>query len=130
MPTYAAWARASRLRDWRNGVNGRTDGVDRMIQDNPAEITILRDGAALAIGAQTVGIHVYGSSVNERQGMGSNALTNTQRVLVLGYRNHPSIDDTDIQSQDEFAYDGQFYRVVKIEGVFTDRVEAVAEATE
>lgn len=127
MPTYANWG-STRSRDWRAGVNARPEGVNRMILDKPATITVLRDGVAQS--PQVVGIHVFGSSMNERQGMGSNALTNTQRVLVLGYRGHPTIANTDIQTQDEFAYDGHFYRVVAVEGGFVDRVEAVAEATE
>lgn len=127
MPQFDQWAISARLRAWRDH-DGRAVSVGEMILDKPATITILRDGVAQA--AQVVGIHVFGSSMNERQGMGSNALTNTQRVLVLGYRGHPTVADTDIQTQDEFAYDGHFYRVVAVEGGFVDRVEAVAEATE
>jgi hypothetical protein len=129
MPNYTSWlGNGSRVRDWRAEESPRTAGVEAMINDKPAEIIIFRDGVALD--EQTVRIDVFGSSVAERLSMGSNAYTNAQRVLVLGYRNHPNIDDTDIQTQDEFAFDGQFYRVVKVESAFTDRVEAVAEATE
>lgn len=129
MPDYAAWlSEHSRWRDWRDEQNPRPASVGMIITDKPAEITIIRSGVALD--EQIVRIDVFGSSVNERLSMGSNAYTNTQRVLVLGYRNHPTIADTDIQTQDEFAFDGNFYRVVKVESSFTDRVEAVAEATE
>lgn len=129
MPNYSGWLSTnSRARDWRGEDDPRPAGVAQMIADKPAEITIIRGGTALD--EQTVRIDVFGSSVNERLGMGSNAYTNTQRVLVLGYRNHDTIDDTDIQTQDEFAFDGNFYRVVKVESGFVDRVEAVAEATE
>ncbi len=128
MPNLSAWVGArSRYRRWRvNDV--RTAGVANIIADNPASIVIVRRGSVLA--AQTVRIAVFGNSYAEKIGLSGNADLNTQRVLVLGYRGHATIADTDIQPMDEFKVDGMFYRVVKVEPGFTDRVEAIAESTD
>lgn len=129
MPDISAWLGADdRAQDWLTRDPARAESVALIIADKPASVTLIRKGVALS--SQTVRIDVFGASTNERLGMGSNAFTNTQRVLVLGYRDHATIADTDIQTQDEFAFDGQYYRVVKVESGMTDRVEAVAEATE
>lgn len=117
-----------RARDWHNADADRPASVAQMIADKPASITVVRDGVAMS--AQTVRIDVFGSSSSERMSMGNNALSNVQRVLVLGYRNHPDIADTNIQANDHFKYDGRIYRVVKTEGGLTDRVEALAEESE
>lgn len=125
----ASWLQGSdKVREWRDPADARAAGVGNLIADKPARIELVRAGVVQA--AQTVRIDVFGYSASERMGMGNNALINTQRVLVLGYRNHPTEADTDIQANDEFAYDGQYYRVVRVESGMTDRVEALAEATE
>lgn len=129
MPDMSAWLGAdTRGNDWRTDDAPRPASVALMIADKPSSIVIVRDGVAQA--AQTVRIDVFGGSAAERMGMGGNALQNVQRVLVLGYRNHPTITDTSIQANDHFKYDGRIYRVVKTEGGLTDRVEALAEESE
>lgn len=129
MPGYPSWiGQRGALRLWRTDNNPRTAGVANMITDKPAVIVVIRQGVALT--AQTVRVDVFGSTSSERMDMGNNALVNTQRVLVLGYRNHPTIADTDLQANDKFVFDNQSYRVVRVESAFTDRVEALAEATE
>ena len=129
MPQMSAWLNADdRARDWHTTDAPRPASVAELIADKSASITVVRAGVAMS--AQTVRIDVFGGSAAERMGMGGNALSNVQRVLVLGYRNHPTIADTDIQANDHFRYDGRSYRVVKTEGSLPDRVEALAEESE
>lgn len=129
MPEYPSWIGGrGKLTFWRSGINPRTEGVAQMIADKPASITVVRKGVVRA--AQTVRIDVFGSAAMERMGMGDNALVNTQRVLVLGTRGHPTMADTDLKANDKFVFDGQSFRIVRVESAFTDRVEALAEATE
>lgn len=129
MPDMSAWLGAeTRGHDWRTQDAPRPASVANLIAEKSSSIVVVRNGVAAA--AQTVRIDVFGGSASERMGMGGNALTNTQRVLVLGYRNHPTIADTDLQANDHFRHDGRSYRVVKTEGGLSDRVEALAEESE
>lgn len=121
------WFGASDLSsDWLGDKN-RPYGVESIIADHPASIVI--DGlGSRTVAAQTVRIDLAGLSASEALSMGANALLSKQRLVVLGYKNHPTITDTDLQRGDEFPYTGQRYRVIKVESHFTDRIIAIAEA--
>lgn len=103
--------------------------VASLIAYNPSVIAI--DGlGARTVAAQTVRIEMASTGATEALTMGGNALVNKQRMVVLGYKNHPTIPDTDIQQGDEFFYAEQRYRVVKTETHFRDRIIAIAESQE
>lgn len=129
MPNVSDWLGASaRAQTWWTHDLPRPESVALLIADKSASIVLVRNGVAQV--AQTMRIDVFGAATTERAAMGGNALTNAQRVLALGYRNHATIADTDIQANDHFLYDDHSYRVIKVEGGMTDRVEAVAEESE
>lgn len=104
----------------------RASSFGNVIADKPSSITINR--AATQLAAQTVRLDLVSGSTQEGTLVGGIGTAYRQRVLVTGYRNHPTERDLDIQVEDTFLYEEQFYRVVKVEPTLPDRVLAVAEA--
>lgn len=131
MPNFGNWLNASTARDWIDG-GYRAQSVAELIAENPSSITIERENpttqAVSNLSAQTVRIELRSLSYAERQVMGNNGLMTEQSVIVLGYRNHPTIADTNIRMGDRFTYDNQYYVVRKVEAAMSDRVLAFAEA--
>lgn len=128
----SAWFSTSRLLDHWRGKEGRPGSVAQMIADEPFPISIVRENSTTnttsTLTAQTVRIAQRGMTGTEaflRSGVGVHS---RQQVVVLGYRNHPTITDTDLRYGDRFAYNGKYYRVSLIEKDFPDRIIALAEA--
>lgn len=121
MPSIDAWAADTfPLGDWLD----IDDAVDtaRLIQDKPTSITVVRAGTEQS--AQTVRVE----SLNTPRSYESEAgQTGQADALVLGYKGHPSITDTDLQRGDRFAVDGQGYEVVMVAPGFTDSLQAYAK---
>lgn len=124
----------SRADQWR-GVRSRFDGWDDsdraydteyMVEAKAISVQFIRKGVKQA--AQQIRIENIDNVPFERFGAGSTALVNGLRVLIIGYKNHPTVTDTDIQFGDRFAHEGQIFEVLSIETGYIDRVIAVAEA--
>ena len=98
----------------------------RVIADKPTSITVRRAGATLD--AQTVRLEV--SSHMPAQANGPNVTSTNLQTVVVGYKNHPTIADTDVQRGDRFFAGGQMYEVVQVLADVPDRLLAIAEATE
>lgn len=114
--------------DWRSSNPTEINEVDRaisawrMISRKPTPITLnRRDGTVVA--SQNVRIE-YEQRQIERQGM----LTTSERnkVTVFGVRNHPLVDDTDIQEGDEFVYQQSTYVVMSLSW-YSGEVQALCE---
>lgn len=126
------WFGTSRvLGGWR-GTEGRPGSVAQMIADDPFSIVITREtsGVTSTLAAQTVRIAQRGTHGTEaflRAGVG---FTSRQQVVVLGYKNHPTVTDTDIRYGDRFAHNGKYYTVTLLEKDFTDRLIALGEAVD
>ena len=129
MPDYRTWTGTEkRNRDWRRAVDPRPSAVGALIADKPTEITIVR-GSGADLDPQTVRIDVFGSASTERRIGQSAGFADISRVLITGYKNHPTEDDLDIRQDDRFLDDeGRAYRVLTVEAGMTDRTLAVAEA--
>lgn len=124
MPNFNAWMGDNPiLGTWLDDVTDAT-GVAEIIAQKPTSITVQRQSGALS--AQTVRLDLLSSVASD---VNSGPVTlGTMRVLLLGYRNHPTITDTNVQRGDTFAYDGQRYRVTQVDTTYRDRLQAVGEA--
>lgn len=98
----------------------------RLIADKPSSITVRRAGAALA--AQTVRLEPINSTPSNRRG--EIADTSTIKMLIIGYRDHATIADTNVQRGDRFFFDGQMYSVLQVMTGVPSRLLAIAEASE
>lgn len=126
------WFGVTRVLDeWREK-EGRPGSVAQMIADDPFSVVITRQDAVTQattqLTAQTVRIAQRGTHGTEafmRAGVG---FTSRQQVVVLGYKNHPIVTDTDIRYGDRFAWNNKYYSVTLVEKDFPDRMIALGEA--
>lgn len=95
------------------------------IAERPTSITVTRAGSTLS--AQTVRIEVA-SQPSPTTGLGSNVTTAETDIIILGYKNHPTATDTNLQRDDRFLYGGRMYNVIDIFANFNDRLMARARA--
>lgn len=103
---------------WRANEQARAIEAWGRISEQPTTITIRRgtaSGGSLMLDPQTVRVE-YGSSAREdldvRRGL--NITPGVQRAVVFGVRNHPTVDDTDIQRSDRFVIDTAEFEVVAV----------------
>lgn len=99
-------------------------GVDtaRLIADKSTSITVIRSGVAQS--AQTVRIEDMGRPREVMTEGGQTAIADT---LILGYKGHPTITDTSLQTGDRFAVSGVGYEVVGLLPGLTDSLQAFAK---
>jgi hypothetical protein len=82
----------------------------RLIQINQKSIALKRGSTTLA--AQTMSIQ---PDSEERQIELPNGKTITVRdVVIFGIVGHPTLDDTDIQKDDQFSYRRRLYKVTDV----------------
>lgn len=112
------------LSAWRGTVD-RANDTARRIAERSSTITIQRVGAADH--AETVRLEVMSLPDEERGTAGKVAVS---RVLIVGYKDHATVTDTDIQRGDRFYYDGLWYDVTQVMPAIPDRFQAVADAYE
>lgn len=121
MPDIDAWLGAgTSLAD-----ENRAGDTARTIADKPSTIVVLRRGVALP--AQVVRIDTAGSPAVTQ---GENTTMARTMAIVLGYKNHATIADTDLERSDRFMLDGVLYDVRQILPSVPDRLIALAEAVE
>jgi hypothetical protein len=97
----------------------------RRIADAPVSITVYRDGVELD--AQTVRID-RATLTTKRQGADNNVSIEETPYIVTGYKDHPTIDDTDIERGDRFEYESVVYSVVDVQLNLSGRLQARAVA--
>jgi hypothetical protein len=110
------------LSTWIDDVDPGVDTA-RLIADKSTSITIVRAGTEQD--AQTVRIEDIHD--RPRSYMTEAGETGQAEVLVIGYKGHPSISDTDIQRGDRFAVAGVGYEVVAVVPGLTDQLQAYAK---
>lgn len=121
-PSLNAWAgSAFPLTPWSDDY---APGVDtaRLIADKSTSIVVIRNGVAQT--AQTVRIEAERA---ERQMQTAGGVTRQAHVRVLGYRNHPTIANTNLQPGDRFTVAGVLYEVFMVAPSTVDSVQAFAE---
>jgi len=121
MPKIDSWTGNSfALSDWIDVDRG----VDtaRLIADKSTSITVIRSGVAQS--AQTVRIEDMGRPREVQTEGGQTAIADT---LILGYKGHPTITDTSLQTGDRFAVSGVGYEVVGLLPGLTDSLQAFAK---
>ena len=114
-----AWAgNAFPLTDWSDDTDQGVENA-RLAADKLTSITIIREGVAQD--AQNVRIEPmrrYFSTESEA------GLTGQVDALVIGYKGHPLITDTDIQRGDRFAVSGVSYEVIMVVPGLADSIQA------
>jgi len=96
----------------------RPTSIGDLIALKPASITVRRGSSTL--GAQTVRLETLAS---QRAVVGEGGVTFMCDAHLLGYRDHPTVADTDIQAGDRFRADGVDYDVVIVLPAHVDNVQ-------
>jgi len=124
MPDFNAWLGDTyALSTWRDDVDRSTDTA-RVISAKSSSIEVYRLGTAQA--AQTVRLEVL--SVSQAETMGINLTGMRMGMLIVGYKDHATIADTDIRRGDWFQEGDVRYEVKHVIPDTPKRFLAVAEA--
>lgn len=122
MPDINAWSGNSfPLSAWSDDVDPGVDTA-RLIADKSTAITVRRGSSTLS--AQTVRIEDLGGrgrQVQTEAGVMAQADT-----LVLGYRGHPTLADTDLQRGDRFLAGSVSYEVILVVAGQANQFQAYA----
>jgi hypothetical protein len=118
---------------WRN-TTGLSDGflsIDKAVHtaitiaEKPVNITVVRSGASQS-SAQPVRLEAMATPTQQS---GEQFRGGEVDMLVTGYKDHPTIDDTDLRKGDRFKYNDQWYEVVEIYPEIEGRLMAVARSS-
>lgn len=101
----------------------RAQDTARTIAEKSVSITVQRGSTTLP--AQTVRLDTGGPS--PRQVNTPNTATASLQMVLLGYKAHPTIADTDVERGDRFLYGGERYRVIQVLPETPGRLVAIAE---
>lgn len=104
----------------------RSMDTARLIAEKPITITLIRNGIALS--PQTVRVEPYRHP--HEQNAQNSWRVSLGAVVIVGYREHPTIPNTDIQRDDNFLYQDQLYTVVNFLSAVRDRLIVIADVGE
>lgn len=122
MPDIDEWAGNSfPLSTWAADWDPAVDAA-QIIADRSTSITIVRNGTAQD--AQTVRIEDFRNRNSPSTDAGMTGITD---VLIIGYKGHPTIDDTDIQRGDRFVISGEMYEVEIVVPGLNNQLQAYAK---
>jgi len=125
MPDFNAWTGdAVPLTDWTDD-NDRAHDTARLIAAKSSSITVSRPSGALA--AQTVRLEPASSA---GEAAGTNMVVSKAGIAIIGYKDHPTITDTNLRRGDRFLAAGQKYSVTQVLPDIPSRLIAIAEASE
>lgn len=94
-----------------------------IIADKIQSITVNRNGVEL--GAQNVRLEPVGGDARIMTEAGQVRKIN---MIIVGYKGHPTITNTDLKPGDRFAVSGLLYEVIAVMPALTDSLQAYAEA--
>lgn len=125
MPSLGKLLAGAANNGWLNQANNRAYLTEARITQNPTDITVRRGNATLT--AQTVRIEA--ANTNPMPQNDANNRDNKVRVVVVGYKDHPEVDDTDLLMGDRFVYGGLTYEVIQVLPNIVGGLQAIAEAS-
>mgnify|MGYP001605679706 CR=1 FL=1 len=104
------------LADWLN-IDWAIDTA-LLIAEKSVSIVAVRNGTAQA--AQTVRLETLSGP---RQILGSGGVTHQIDGLLLGYKGHPTISDSDFKAGDTFANEGKLFEIVAVMPGILDSIQ-------
>lgn len=109
MPNFNTWSGAAPLGNWLNDINRAYD-VERLITAKATNIVAIRAGASLP----TQTIRLEAASSVPREIVVDAAKVSESDVIVIGYRGHPTIADTDLKRGDRFLTGDLMYEIIHL----------------
>ncbi len=99
--------------------DNRPTSIGDLIALKPTSITVKRGNSTLS--AQTVRLETLAS---QRAVVGEGGITHQCDAMALGYHNHPTVTDTDLQVGDRFRAGGVDYECVLVMPAHEECVQA------
>lgn len=102
------------------------------IAERPSTIVVKRDtgeGNYVTLPEQTVRIEVVQSIRDSGENRDAMVAISKQYVVMMGFRAHPTIPDTDLQRGDTFYFQNRVYQVQEIIDTLPGRLMASADLT-
>ena len=98
---------------------GMASALGALVALKATTITVKRGASTL--GAQSVRLETLSS---QRAIVGDGGITFQCDAMALGYKNHPTIADTNLQPGDRFVADGVAYEVILVMPAHEDCLQA------
>lgn len=121
------WANVGRATNWVDDIENGNRGVyatDRYIKDKPCVIIVER-GAVETLPEQTVRIEM--TRIQPDVNVGPTSRESRANTILIGYKDHPTIPDTDIMRGDRFIFEDSRFEVRLVFPATVGRVEAWLE---
>ena len=121
------WA-SSGFKDTSNIAN-RSYDIGRTIDDNPSYVSFIRSvppNSNITLPAQRMRID-FSTTGSESQDTTQNMKTVINQLIIVGYRNHPIIPDTNIQRSDRFTFGDNLYEIISLSTAIPGRIIAEAK---
>lgn len=103
----------------------RANDTARRIAEKPSTITLTRGGSQLA--AQTMRLDPSNSPSQAQDRAGDVNRVAMTGLLVMGYKDHATIADTNIKRGDKFYHESHMYEVIDILPALSGRLLAFAD---
>lgn len=110
MPNFAAWG----------GGEGQPLALAELITFKPVSTGTITRGNG-TVSAQTVRLETLGTP---KQVTGTGGVVHLADAMVLGYKGHPTIADTDLRPGDLFTIEGRQFEVIAVKAGHTDCLQA------
>lgn len=104
----------------------------RTIEIRPSWITISRDkgdGDFVQLEPQKVRLEVVQSIRDSGENRDAMVAISKQYVVIMGYKQHPTIPDTDLQRGDQFFFQNRMYEIQEIIDTLPGRLMASGDLT-
>lgn len=102
----------------------RANDTARRIAEKPSTITLTRGSSQLA--AQTMRLDPSNSPGQAQDRVGDVNRVAMTGLLVMGYKDHATIADTNIKRGDKFFHESHMYEVIDITPTYSGRILAFA----
>lgn len=124
------WAGQVSPNPQRGNTEARSYDTARTIAERPTTIIVSRDrgdGNFVELAPQTVRLEIVQnirSGVELRDAL---VAISKQYVVILGYKDHPTIPDTDLLRADTFVYQNRIWEIIEIIDTLPGRLMASAD---
>lgn len=98
---------------------GQPEAFADLIDNKPVSTGTITRGSG-TVAAQTVRLETLSG---DRQIIGSGGVVHQIDAMVLGYKGHPTITDTDLRAGDRFTVSSVHYEVIAIMPAHTDNLQ-------
>lgn len=113
------WAGSTQVNAQRGSVEARANDTARTIADRPTTIVITRDVAGnltTTLPGQTVRLDISQNvrAANEMRDQNILMEITEQYLVVLGYKDHKYIPNTNLRRGDRFYHQGRIYEILEL----------------